>query len=225
MSGRYDIIKDFLDALSVYEDTAGPGADINYRGFIDHELEKRSTESPLERRNVAGQVDKEKLGRGNKKDESIAILVAYLYRYAKLYVKQALEGSPLQTIDDFSYLIVLLTHDSLSKTELINKNAHEKTTGMEIIKRQIRLGLMEQRDDEHDKRSQRVMITPAGRGVIFAVLDKMAQVSAVMAGPLNNDEKNILLHLLAKLDHFHFDLFSNERHTPLEQIISEKIGG
>jgi hypothetical protein len=52
-----------------------------------------------------------------------------MYRYAKGYIKKALQESIIQTPDEFSFLITLMTFESLTKTELINKQVIEKTSG------------------------------------------------------------------------------------------------
>jgi DNA-binding MarR family transcriptional regulator len=56
-----------------------------------------------------------------------------------------------------------VTYESLSKSELIQKQVMEKTSGTEIINRMIKMGLIESFNDETDKRSVRVKMTPAGR--------------------------------------------------------------
>lgn len=225
MSTRYEVIKDFLAAFEQFEAATGEGENLTFNNFLVYASEQAGNGSVLQYRSVAGDKAPEVTRQGNKKEDSIAILVAYLYRYAKLYAKKALQDSPLQSIDDFSYLIVLLTHDSLSKTELITRNVHEKTTGMEIIKRLIRTGMMTQFDDEHDKRSQRIAITDAGRGVIFGILGNMGQVSRLMSANLTDNEKHVLLHLLKKLDQFHFDIFTNDKNETLGNIIDNKLQG
>lgn len=224
MNKRYKVIQEMLEAFARFEETVANDEGMTFDNFLAHATQAAGHQSVLAWRQVAGSQEPQVMQRANKKEESIAILVAYLYRYAKVYVKKALEGSVLQSIDDFSYLIILLTHESLSKTELITKSVHEKTSGMEIIKRLVRLGLMTQYDDAHDKRSQRVAISPMGRGVLFAVLDRMGNVSTLMSGNLSDAEKNTLIHLLKKLDHFHYDIFTTDRNEALETIVATHVG-
>ena len=66
-----------------------------------------------------------------------------------------------------------MTYDSLNKGELIQKQVMEKTSGTEIINRLIKLGLIEQFDDETDKRSMRVKMTVLGRMEIVKILPQM----------------------------------------------------
>lgn len=221
MDPRYEILKKLLDSFSEYDHAVSDPQHLTFEGFIDFVNHPGQLPSGM-KRSFGGDQSPEITARGEKKETSIAILVTYLYRYAKLYTKKALHNAPIQTPDEFSFLIVLLTHQSLSKTELINRNVHEKTTGMEIIKRLLRMGLITQFNDDSDKRSQRVAITDLGRQTIFAVLSKMEDVSRIVSGDLSDLEKNTLKQLLEKLDNFHYDIFLHDRHTDLKTIIDAK---
>ena len=59
-----------------------------------------------------------------------------MYRYARNYSKKALEKTPLQTIDEFTYLGVLM-QSPMTKTQLINRHVQEKTTGMAAFRNDL----------------------------------------------------------------------------------------
>jgi MarR family transcriptional regulator, lower aerobic nicotinate degradation pathway regulator len=149
----------------------------------------------------------------------IGSFVSYLYRYAKLYSKKALADTPLSTIDEFSYLVMLIEGPAPTKTELIDRNIHEKTTGIEILRRLINGGLIEQFDDPTDRRSQRLMLTERGRRLMFQILPRMTYVAKLIEGNLTIAEKKQLVFLLNKLHLFHNQLFKDERDTPIETLI------
>lgn len=149
----------------------------------------------------------------------ITVLISLMYRYAKMYIKKALKDSPIQTADEFGFLITLLTYPSLSKTALINKNLVEKTSGADIIKRLIKLELMEELEDKEDKRSVHVKITEKGKYLLYALLPEMQKVSTIVAGDLSNEEQQRLLNILRKLDHFHNDIFVNKRNVGLDELV------
>ena len=150
-----------------------------------------------------------------------AILITLMFRYAKNYIKKALNESPIQTADEFAFLITLMTHESLTKTELISKQVMEKTSGVEVIKRLLSQKMIREFADEHDKRSVRVAITTKGKKDLEKVLPEMAKVSRIVVGNLTQPEINTLSYLLKKLDFFHNDIFTNKKSLDLDQIISE----
>lgn len=139
-------------------------------------------------------------------DNSIGRLFIYMSRYAKSYVKKTLDGTALQSPEDFTCLAILLTHDSLSKSDLINKNIQEKTSGTEVIRRLLQAGLVSQLDDQNDKRSKRISITDQGKQLLYRVFEDMNDVGKIVAGNLSLAEKLNLQYLLQKLDSFHYKL-------------------
>ena len=137
-------------------------------------------------------------------DNNIGRLFVYMSRYARSYIKKALDGTPLQSPEDFTCLAILLTHDHLSKTDLINKNLQEKTSGTEVIRRLIEAGLIDQWNDEKDKRGKRIGITQKGKELLYAVFKDMSMVGQIVTGTLTLSEKLTLQYLLQKLENFHY---------------------
>jgi len=150
----------------------------------------------------------------------ISILIVLMSHYAKWYIKKVLRESYLQTPDEFSFLITLMTYDSLSKSELITKQVIEKTSGSEVIRRLIKRGLIVESADENDKRSLRVSITRSGREEVLRLLPQMSEVTRIVVGNLSAEEINTLSYLLKKLDYFHNDIYINKRGQPLSDILN-----
>ena len=130
-----------------------------------------------------------------------------------------MKDSGLRTVDEFALLITLMTHESISKQELIKEQVLEKTSGIEIVNRLIRQGYVEQFDGEKDRRSKMLKITAQGRQEIIQILPRMNQVSKIVVGNLTQTEQNLLTFLMRKLDDFHNDIFMNEKDAGLEDIL------
>ena len=193
------------------------------------EIEQNSTNISIE--DFVGFLNKKYLGRiltpqpveaPAKNDENnIGQLVAFMYRYAKGYIKKALEESTILTLDDFGYLAAVWQYGNLTKTQVIEKNIHEKNTGMEIIKRLINHQLLEQYDDQNDKRSKRLKITPLGQAEFFKSFDGMQKVSKIISGKLSDVERLQLFYLLNKLHDFHNPIFLNEKETSVDKLLEK----
>lgn len=138
-------------------------------------------------------------------DNNIGRLFVYMSRYAKSYIKKALEGTPLQTAEEFTGLAILLTHDHLSKTELISHNLQEKASGTEVIRRLIAAGLVKQWDNIKDKRGKHIGITDQGKELLYRVFVDMSYVGKMITGNLSISEKLTLQYLLQKLENFHYE--------------------
>lgn len=148
----------------------------------------------------------------------ISYFVWLMSKYAKTYVKKALQNSPLIGLDDFGFLISLCYEGSKTKTELIQQNIMEVSSGMEIIKRLEKKKLIKSFRDEKDKRAIRLAATLKGQTVLAEAMKEMYKASNIIAGDLNDNERVQLLSILNKLHLFHNPIFLNESKTELEEI-------
>ena len=216
---KSEILTTLINHFFSFDAEKGNHEEYSIDEFIGY-LNAKSGSQELAMREISGE------NKGWFKDEyrntasDISILIVLMNHYAKWYIKKVLRESHLQTPDEFSFLITLMTYESLSKSELITKQVMEKTSGSEVIRRLIKRGLIVESADEDDKRSVRVSITRAGREEILKILPLMSKVSNIVVGNLSNEEINTLSYLLKKLDYFHNDIYLNKRDQSLSDIFS-----
>jgi DNA-binding MarR family transcriptional regulator len=213
------ILTELIEHLDKFEKLNENQQELGMDDFVGY-LNMNSSRTTSNRREIAGEKETWIRNMGDTLDNDIGRLISLMNRYAKGYIKKALKDSVIQTSEEFSFLIILMTYESLSKTELILKNVMEKTSGIEIIKRLIKANLMSQYDDLNDKRSQRVAITEFGRTEIIKLLPQLEKASKVIGGNLTYSEKTTLLHLLKKLDIHHNELFLNKKEENLESLLN-----
>jgi len=217
----YELLHQLLNLVEQFEQESD-GKEIffhDFPGFLINHLEHSdSSLTSLDTR--FGKKEAESQDLAYQIDNAIGRLFVYMSRYAKSYIKKTLEGTPLQSPEDFTCLAILLTHDSLSKGELISKNIQEKTSGTEVIRRLLSNGLVKQWDDQADKRSKRISITESGKKLLHRVFDDMNYVGTMVTGNLSYSEKLKLQYLLQKLETFHFQLHENKMINTKDDIRS-----
>lgn len=152
-------------------------------------------------------------------ENEIAKQVIMLGRYSKHLIKKSLENHPDLVNEDFTYLFRLMDYASLTKMQLIEKNAHEKQSGIEIIKRLVRNGLFVESPDKNDKRSTRISVTEKGKKVFEESMKDITVVSKIMCGKLNDNEKENLLSSLKKLNTFHHTIYTNLRNEEPNELL------
>lgn len=162
----------------------------------------------------------EEVSGGDSPDTMIGILVTFLYRYARALTKRALIDTPLVSFDDFTYLATLLGHPGLTKMELIQRNIHEKTTGMEIIRRLLSNGLISQTGDPTDKRSKCLTVSDEGQRLLEKIWPAMGQTAALIGGPISIAEKMQLVSLMDKLHQFHNPIFLAGKDESINELMS-----
>jgi DNA-binding MarR family transcriptional regulator len=218
---KSEILTTLIDNFFSFDSEMGNQEEYSIDEFLGY-LNARSGVEELEMREISGE------NKGWFKDEyrntksDISILIVLMSHYAKWYIKKVLRESNLQTPDEFSFLITLMTYKNLSKSELIAKQVMEKTSGTEVIRRLIKRGLIVESADENDKRSIRVSITKSGRDEILRILPLMSKVTEIVVGNLRVEEINSLSYLLKKLDYFHNDIYINKREHSLSEILKRE---
>jgi DNA-binding MarR family transcriptional regulator len=216
---KNEILTTLIDRFFSFDAENGNRDEYSMEDFIGY-LNSKSGSRELPMREISGE-NKGLIGdKYSNTKIDISILIVLINHYAKWYIKKVLRNSHLQTTEEFSYLVTLMTYNSLSKSELITKQVMEKTSGSEIIRRLIKKGLIVESADENDRRCIRVSITRAGREEINRILPLMSKVAAIVVGNLSDREINTFSYLLKKLDYFHNDIYLNKRDLPLSDIIS-----
>jgi DNA-binding MarR family transcriptional regulator len=217
---KNEILTTLINHFFSFDAERGNQEEYSIDEFIGY-LNAKSDVEDLEIRKISGENKELFKYEHHSAPRDISILIVLMNRYAKWYIKKVLRDSLLQTPDEFSFLISLMTYDSLNKSELINKQIMEKTSGTEVINRLVKRGMIFETADQNDKRSIRVSITKSGREEILRILPLMSKVTEIVVGNLNGEEINTLSYLLKKLDYFHNDIYINKRGETLSDILRE----
>ena len=216
---KSEILTTLINQFFYFDAERGNRDEYSIDEFIGY-LNAKTGRNELEIRNISGE-NKELFNyEYPSATRDISILIVLMNRYAKWYIKKVLRDSLLQTPEEFSFLISLMTYDSLNKSELITKQIMEKTSGTEVINRLVKRGMIFETADQNDKRSIRVSITKSGREEILRILPQMTKVTEIVVGNLTDEEINTLSYLLKKLDYFHNDIYINKRGHQLSDILS-----
>ncbi len=154
-------------------------------------------------------------------DDQLAIATGTLHKHLRHYMKTVLKQHDMSSEHDFSYLATLQNFGDLRKSELIELNMQEFSSGMEVIRRLLRLQLIEDFNDPDDGRSKRVRITEQGRTIFQALLTDMRKASTILGAPLSPTEKIQLLSLINKLLRFHQPIWYENHNEPLEDILQK----
>lgn len=211
----FDLLTDVIEAYKQFQLSLPPGKKSTLLDFgVWVNTEDYSKRKPVDYGHT------EIIGRDNI-DVELGKLIIYLNRYARLIIKKGLADFPELISEDFTYLYILVTAESMTKIQLIEKNVHEKPSGLEVIKRLLKHGLIAERNDENDKRSKRVFLTDKGKATFFHSLETMSKVSAIIAGTLILEEKQQLFTLLKKLEDFHNPIFLNEKSLALDDLMNK----
>jgi len=199
MKSSLDTIKEILHWLELYQNEK-QDCDDSLKSFIIWLNSRLFSEGHTER----------SLHSPESLDMELSFLLVMQSRYYKTYAKKVLGESELTSPDGFSFLYHLSHTDSFRKMELIKMHHLEPPSGIEVLKRLLKKGLIEEYDDADDKRAKRIKITDKGRKELQIVMPKMSEVYSLMTAELPLNEKLKLLAFLKQMTDFHTD--SHQKH-------------
>jgi DNA-binding MarR family transcriptional regulator len=141
-------------------------------------------------------------------DMELSFLLVMQSRYYKAYVKKVLGETELSSPDGFSFLYHLSLVRSYRKMELIKMHHIEPSSGIEVLKRLLNKGFIEEFDDPDDKRAKRTRITETGRKEIQNIMPKMTEVFRLMTAEMSLNEKIHVLAFLKQMNDFHTNIIN-----------------
>lgn len=209
---NYQLINQLISLVEEFEQQKQDQAPLsieNFSGFLNAKLEGENLTNKVNDIRF-GEQQSEATAMAYQLDNNIARLFIYMSRYAKSYIKKALQDTNLATVEDFTCLALLLTHNNLSKTALIQMSLLEKASGTEVLNRLLKNNFVHQWDDPNDKRGKRIAITEQGIALLYEVFKDMNRVGSIITAKLSTSEKYTLQYLLQKLEDFHYDVYTKK---------------
>lgn len=160
-------------------------------------------------------------GNPQSPDELISQGLAMLANHARHYIKTATQGTKLSGWNDTILLIALFHRGPQRKTALIRTILIDVSAGIEVIRRLVRKGLLEEYADPDDKRAKLVKLTADGTELVKKMDVRLDTVSRIVAGNLTDTEKTQLVPLLYKLVTFHEPIFQEDYGSDLDEILEK----
>ncbi len=211
---NYSLLKDLLSLAEDFEfENSICPHELSVEDFLEWCSEKR-TQKKI---NYTDETLWEGKESGRSPESVISTLFVRLNRYAKKYSKAAILNSDFSTQDDFIYLISLRTSGSMTKTQLIKKNIHEKSAGTLVITRLLERGWVQQENSSLDNRAKVLCITEKGVDVLEGQMRNIRRATNIVSGNLSESEKIELIRLLGKLTKFHEQIW--DQNPPSENLL------
>lgn len=133
-------------------------------------------------------------------------LITRLYKSVKFYFKDILAQNNLNSLDDFTILATTIWKGQSTKKELCIYNMIDISTGMEIIRRLAKNGMLTEIQNQEDKREKLITITPFGVTTLINIFEESSKIPDVMSD-LEDEKRVELIQVLEKLNHFHTQIY------------------
>lgn len=171
--------------LQFYEQHAAKGS-LDYAAFISAENER------LQRLQTGEQAASLPVSL----DRMLGYYLQRVGRLAQMTGKRALINTPLSKIEEFVVLNTVYLRAPLTKSEVNRIAVLEATTGSQLIRRLVDLGLLLEKENEKDRRSILLHVTEEGSVLRNQIFETMGYEMEIKFAPLEDGQKNYLLKML-----------------------------
>lgn len=148
----------------------------------------------LKRKESKKETDESQLNR------DLGYYINRINRYGKYLSKYFLEETAITSLDEFSFLTVVKVLGKPSKSEVYEATITELTTGQQMMRRLVKLGLIGEEVDAKDKRMKRVFLTKKGEETQKLAFEQIGKECNLKFGEINMESKKELLKTLKELD-------------------------
>ena len=107
--------------------------------------------------------------------------------------------APNMTPVQYAILTVLAVRPGLDQTALGQEVGLDRTTTADVVRRLEERGLLERRDNPHDRRTRLVFLTKPGKSVVVSLRADMARAQERMLAPLKPAQRETFMTLLSTL--------------------------
>lgn len=144
-----------------------------------------------------------------------------LSKYFRWYAKSFLNANGLTSMDEYFFLVSINNRGTPAKNEVYKDTISELTTGTQMMKRLINIGMVKEMVDKKDKRIIRVELTAKGKKTRQNILEQSKKDLLLKAGNLSDDEKTELISSLTYLEKFHSEIYQHDANTSMDEILSK----
>jgi len=148
----------------------------------------------------------------------LAKLIGRLMRLNSYYANVALKEIGIGGLEEFTYLLTVHKLNEPKKTEVININFHELSSGLLIIDRLKNKKLLIEKANESDKRSRLLKLTEEGEKKLTEAEHQLARVSGMFYDRLPEGDIKLCLKLLSPLEVIFSNLWLDHRGQTFEEI-------
>jgi DNA-binding MarR family transcriptional regulator len=117
----------------------------------------------------------------------------------QVYARELLSDLPEIQPKDFYYLVNIWHAGDSHKTEIINRQLSELSTGIDILNHLKEIDLIEERIDPSDRRAKLISITEKGKKVLYQCFQRMSKVGAILFDEVAEEDRKLCIQLLKKV--------------------------
>lgn len=221
MNASYVIFKKLIDFLETYEEEEPLQKDL--LSFAEWMISRIKEEPALNKKYVTKKLSADfslPIAYIKNLDEKARFLecISRISRLNEFYIRKFLAELPLNSRLEYLFLYTINIMEKAKKTDLINIHMIEYTTCMDTIRRLINNGLLEEMQDENDKRAKLLTLTKKGRKVLEQSNIKINEERNMFLACISSNKWKKALSVLEEINDFHNEIYMSHSDKPSAEL-------
>lgn len=129
-------------------------------------------------------------------DHQISSQIAQLHAIHIVYAKTALKEIPEIELEWFYLMKTIAEQKEIRKSEVVSTLFMEPSTGIDILNRIKKAGLITERIDPSDKRAKLVKLSSKGEKILIVLHEKIYKADQELSQTIAYSNKKVLLQIL-----------------------------
>ena len=152
---------------------------------------------------------------------NLIILLRRIGKFHMFYSNKALKRTGLNQVEEFGLLVTIFNMGSPIKSETIQSNIMELSSGSNMLIRLKKKGFVNEFSDSEDKRVKRLKLTVKGEQVVRNAVVLVQRVARLLVDGMTEEEMQNCIQLLKPIDVRISHLYHKQKNKPFEEIFAE----
>lgn len=220
MGNKYNSIKRLIELWDTYEEETDQQDMLAFADWLISKLKEKPELNIKHTRKMIKNEPQNSLLIKNL-DEPTRFL-EYTSRVSRLhdfYIKKFFNELPINNRLEYLFLYSVNAKKEAKKTELINIHLVDYTTGMDTIRRLVNNKLLEETNDESDKRAKLLVITDEGKRLLEQADKKITEEIQMFLSCISSNKWKKTLSVFEEINDFHSEIYrTHNDKTPAELL-------
>jgi DNA-binding MarR family transcriptional regulator len=177
----------------------------------------------IKKREEASQQEKSDGPQPPQQENVLLKLIGRISGIGQLYAGELLRDLPDIQPKDFYYLVTIWHAGDSRKTDIINRQLSELSTGMDILNHLKSISLIEERVDPSDRRAKLISITEKGKKVLYQCFRRMSKVGAILFDEVAEEDRKLCIQLLQNIEIKHTKLALEVKNKGIKEVFDVDV--
>lgn len=222
MGNNYQSIKRLIDLWETYEEETSQQELLGFADWLNNKIKQNPELNIKQTKRRVINEEPDNILIINNLDEPTRFL-EYISRISKLhdfYIKKFFTDISINNRLEFFFLYTVNEKKRAKKTELINTHLVDYTTGMDTIKRLVNNGLLDETNDETDKRAKQLIITDEGKRVLEIALKKVNDEVHMFLACISMNKWKKTLSVFEEINNFHSKIYQTHNDKNSAELLN-----